>query len=164
MRTDHGPKTAGITGHQDLSGTEWVHQCLRKVLSEQNVRSGITSLARGADQIFADCLLAAGLQFQVVLPCRRYEDAFSDAESRQNYQRLLALATGVETLDYDEPSEVAFFAAGRRVVELSDVMIAIWDGAPAKGLGGTADVVDYARARDEDVFHINPERRALSRL
>ncbi|MCA1708813.1 MAG: hypothetical protein LC808_38260, partial [Actinobacteria bacterium] len=46
---------------------------------------------------------------------------------------------------YDSPSEDAFFAAGRRVVDLSDVVVAVWDGMEAKGKGGTGDVVTYAR-------------------
>src|SRR5271165_2228772 len=36
--------------------------------------------------------------------------------------------------------EDAYMAAGRRVVDLSDVMIAVWIAKPAKGKGGTADI------------------------
>jgi len=36
--------------------------------------------------------------------------------------------------------EDAYMAAGRRVVDLSDVMIAVWNAKPAKGKGGTADI------------------------
>jgi hypothetical protein len=36
--------------------------------------------------------------------------------------------------------------AGEKVVDLSDTLLAVWDGLPAKGYGGTADVVTYARA------------------
>ncbi len=50
-------------------------------------------------------------------------------------------------MPYVEPSEEAFFAADRRVVELSDRMVAIWDGKQSRGLGGTADVVAYAADR-----------------
>ena len=53
-------------------------------------------------------------------------------------------AAEVEQLAFDEPSEEAFLAAGRRVAEECDWLIAAWDGEPSRGLGGTADVVAYA--------------------
>jgi hypothetical protein len=37
--------------------------------------------------------------------------------------------------------------AGRVVVDRSSVLVAAWDGQPSRGLGGTADVVAYARER-----------------
>ena len=36
------------------------------------------------------------------------------------------------TLDYPSPSEEAFFAAGKQIVEAADELIAIWDGEPAQ--------------------------------
>jgi hypothetical protein len=33
---------------------------------------------------------------------------------------------------------------GKVVVDRAEVLIAVWDGLPARGLGGTADVVAYA--------------------
>ena len=56
-----------------------------------------------------------------------------------------------------EPSEAAFLAAGRLVVERSDVLAAVWDGKPARGSGGTADVVDYAKELRREVVVIWPE-------
>ncbi|WP_237707452.1 hypothetical protein [Serinicoccus profundi] len=66
-------------------------------------------------------------------------------EDRHRFQQLLAAATKVEQLNYRQPSEDAYLAAGRRVVDLCDVLVAVWDGLPAQGKGGTADVVEYAR-------------------
>jgi hypothetical protein len=39
----------------------------------------------------------------------------------------------------------AYWRAGREVVDRSDVLIALWDGQPAHGTGGTGEVVAYAR-------------------
>jgi len=47
-------------------------------------------------------------------------------------------------------------AAGKRVVDISEHVIAIWDGRPAGGYGGTADVVAYAHAVGRDVTVIWP--------
>lgn len=46
--------------------------------------------------------------------------------------------------------------AGRRVVNLSDLLIAVWDGEVAKGKGGTVDIVCYARERGRNVVILWP--------
>jgi hypothetical protein len=43
------------------------------------------------------------------------------------------------------------------VVDPSDVLVAVWDGEPARRLGGTADVVAYARERGVPAIVIWPE-------
>ena len=48
-------------------------------------------------------------------------------------------------------------AAGRLLVERSDRLIAVWDGLPARGPGGTADVVAYARALSRPVTVLWPQ-------
>lgn len=48
-------------------------------------------------------------------------------------------------LPYSKPEE-AFLACGKAVADWTDILIAIWDGRPAKGRGGTGDVVAYARS------------------
>ncbi|MFJ8953478.1 hypothetical protein ACIRO1_25525 [Streptomyces sp. NPDC102381] len=47
-------------------------------------------------------------------------------------------------------------AAGKEVVDQSDVLLAVWDGKPAGGKGGTADVVAYAQRQGMDVRIIWP--------
>jgi hypothetical protein len=65
--------------------------------------------------------------------------------------QALSRATEVEQLPFPEPSEAAFMAAGRRVVDNSDWLLAIWDGEKSRGLGGTADIVAYAEERGKRV-------------
>lgn len=72
------------------------------------------------------------------------------------FRALLARAERVETLGHPEPTEDAFFHAGRRVADLAEVLVAVWDGEPARGLGGTGDVVDYARTTGCEVVIIWP--------
>jgi hypothetical protein len=79
------------------------------------------------------------------------------------YRQLLSHAS-VEILQTPGTDEDAYLAAGRRVAEQSDVMIAVWDAKPAKGKGGTADVVAYAVAFGIPVVHINPVDRTVTRL
>ena len=43
--------------------------------------------------------------------------------------------------------EAAYAAAGLAVLDRCDLLIALWDGMPARGPGGTGDQVAEARAR-----------------
>lgn len=148
----------GVSGHQALSvwTQEAVRQQLAALLAEHSQAVGVTSLAAGADQIFAEAVLAAGYRLDVILPCDGYEATF-DQQGLAIFKRLLARANRVETLDFATPSEEAFFAAGKAVVDASDILLAVWDGEPAAGLGGTADVVQYASSQGKKVKVIWPE-------
>lgn len=44
--------------------------------------------------------------------------------------------------------ERAYEAAGRYVVDHCDMLLAVWDGRPARGRGGTAEIIAYARRRE----------------
>ncbi len=141
----------GITGHRRIPGpaAEFVETTIRSRLGELGTDSpieGITSLAAGADQIFARLVMDAGGELRVVIPSHNYVSSLPDDWSRSEYQRLRAAAAALEQLPFAEPSEAAFLAAGRRVVELCDELIAVWDGLPARGTGGAAEIVEYAQS------------------
>lgn len=155
----------GITGHQrleDPAAWPWVEEVVGR---ELDVAAAplvvVTSLAVGADQLAARLGIARGARVHAVLPFSGIERTFS-AEDLQAYRRLVSHAS-VEVLQTSGTDEDAYLAAGRRVVELSDVLIAVWDGNPAKGKGGTADIVAYAITSGVPVVHINPVERRVSR-
>lgn len=129
---------------------------LHDLLGAQDSFAGVSSLAAGADQRFAQTVLRLGGSLQVVVPSRHYESTFQTQRERDQFARLLDQASQVECLDHEAPSEEAFLEAGHRVVELCDVLIAVWDGLPAQGPGGTADVVAYARSLGRPVTVIWP--------
>jgi hypothetical protein len=139
----------GITGHRDL------HDCTQRLvraavatqLAAYRPLHGISALAEGADQIFAQQVLEARGALTAVIPSSGYVDAFETAAGRAAYRDLRSRATEVIELPYERPSDYAYWAAGRRVVCLSDVMLAVWDGGPSGGVGGTADVVTFAGER-----------------
>lgn len=149
----------GISGHQDLSPAiiTFVRPAMVKIISDQKDRIvGVSSLAVGADQLFAWIVLEHGGALHAIIPCDGYERTFAEPERLKDFQSLLARAAKRETLSYPEPSEEAFLAAGHRVVDNSDVLIAVWDGRPAGGKGGTADIVDYARGQNREVRVVWP--------
>jgi hypothetical protein len=155
----------GVTGHQRFESAKsrsWAEEQLRDAIVSNPVTSGLTSLADGTDQIFAKCLAASAIPFDVVVPSKDYELAFASAESLAAYRYFLHLAHSVEFLPFEEPSEEAFLEAGKTVASRSDLLLAVWDGKPAKGLGGAADVVAFARAQGIAITHFNPLTRQIS--
>ncbi|MBS1844264.1 MAG: hypothetical protein JST53_07585 [Actinobacteria bacterium] len=148
----------GITGHQglDASTASAVSRALVAELSKVGALCGIGSLAEGADQLFAEETLRQGGSLVAVIPSARYETSFSGQQALDTYRRLLGRAETVIELGYDAPGEEAYWAAGKEVVNLSERMVAVWDGKPAGGLGGTADVVAFARLAGKPVDVIWP--------
>ena len=155
----------GITGHQNLESNEtWVRDVLREIIVGLKAQEGLTSLARGTDQIFAGILSDLRLPYVAVIPCSLYVDTFESPAIRKQYLAFLKKASRVMTLNLEKPEGIAFYEAGKKVVELSDRMIAVWDGQKAKHLGGTADAVEYSLAIKREIIHINPVTRKISNL
>lgn len=151
----------GITGHQTLRGElgwEWIDAQIREILASWCPACvGITSLAVGADQHFAKIVLDLGGAIEVVVPFPGYETRFGNENDRTAYHKLLGAARAVHTLQrVEDDDQRSYLAAGQQVVDRSDLILAVWDGKPAVGLGGTADIVTYAGSRGKKVIQINP--------
>jgi hypothetical protein len=153
----------GVTGHQRLdepSQWRWVEDQIEHLLSKVGAVVGVSSLAIGSDQLFASVVLRMSGTLHVVLPFSDYERTFA-AEDLEPFRSLLGQARQVETLPAKLSDEESFLAAGERVADLSELLVAIWNGRPAAGLGGTADIVDYAARRKIRLIHMNPVERAI---
>ncbi len=158
----------GVTGHQTLPKQEvwrWVGDQMDEVIRTiQRPLVGLTSLAIGADQLFAERILAAAGQLYIVIPHSDYEATFRTQRARDHYRELLVQATQTEALNISGSREDAYLQAGHRIADLSDILVAVWNGRPAAGRGGTADAVDYALAKSTLVIHINPVTGTASEL
>ena len=139
----------GITGHRDLADPtcRLVSAGIATELERLRPVHGISSLAEGADQIFAERVLEAGGALTAVIPSAHYSRSFATSAGKTAYRQLRARAEEVIELPFSSPSDDAYWAAGRRVVDLADVLLAVWDGSPSAGVGGTADVVAFASER-----------------
>jgi len=159
----------GVTGHQKLDDEEawgWVAEEISAALSRSPPPLiGLSSLAVGADQLFAALVLAHGGELRAVLPFAAYAEIFSTGKDLDAYHALLGRATSVEVLHACPSSrQASYLAAGQRVVDSSDMVIAVWDGEEAAGQGGTGDIVRYALGKHKELLHVNPVRREVSRL
>ena len=158
----------GVAGHRHLSdGSALVTGIERALeLARQQVLEGstpaaftvVSSLAEGADRLVASVVLEkAGGELEVPLPMapEEYEKDFESVQSRHEFRRLLALAT-VQTVVSDVPRPEAYFDAGRAMLRQVDVLIALWDGQPSRGRGGTADIVEVALQQQLPMVLVTP--------
>lgn len=151
--------TVGVTGHRTIPDEAFAHvrSALAAELARAARRAGrleaLSSLAAGADQLFAELALDSGALLTVVCPGADYEDTLAPDEL-SGFRRLDKRAHAHVRLDHAVVDEEAYYAAGVYIAERSDVVLAVWDGHPARGRGGTADVVAYARTLGKPVIVI----------
>lgn len=169
--------TIGITGHRRLDpGVEPVLAAgisavlarvkadVARIAEQQSERFAaappqltmISGLAAGADQIAAEAALALGYRLAAVLPFEagRHGASMAPADGAR-MAALLARADDVWVAPAGAvPDEDAYVLAGDVTVAGCDLLIAVWDGEPERGPGGTAFVVAEAVRRGVPVVHV----------
>jgi len=124
-------------------------------------------LAPGADRLAMQTAQTMGWDTQVVLPRpraaflaeQRSACSTREEDSDAEFAGLVDAATAMLTLDGDGEGHRrnAHELAARVIVEQSDVLIAVWDGQPAAGMGGTGHLVREALAQNVAVILISPD-------
>jgi hypothetical protein len=130
----------------------------------------MSPLAEGADRVVARAVLAfpdARLDAVLPLVLEDYLEDFTTEESRKEFEDLLGRCSNPICLRTrrirDESSDPpvrqelrndAYMRAGRYVVDHCDMLIAVWNGEPANGNGGTAQVVRYALELSRPVIRV----------
>ena len=161
----------GVTGHRSLSGAQRIFDRVGRFFSEgpwhlfdQEIKPKdrrvdfrftlLSCLAEGADRLVAQAALQVkGTSIEAVLPlpADEYEKDFASPESRREFACLLEQAERVTVVKAEsavgEARNLAYERAGRYLVDTCDLLIAVWDGQPARGRGGTAEIVAYAREK-----------------
>ena len=149
----------GVTGHRRLAPEPWLTEEIRSAIrdivreasptkSAELALTVLSPLAEGADRLIAkEVLKFPGSRLEVVLPMERddYMRDFNTAGSRREFHKLLSQAVSIRHVSFNGSRPEVYELAGRYVVEQCDVLIALWDGTPMGGEGGTAGTVDYAR-------------------
>jgi hypothetical protein len=163
----------GVTGHRHLGddpAVAWfVHARCAILLDRLQALARLShgricaysALAVGADQLFAQAALGLGIPLVGVIPFVDYPQDFPGAD-RDTYEAILARCVKVQQLPNRRRSEKAYFDAGKWVANQVEYLVAVWNGLPAAGLGGTGDVVAYAERKKRVVLRIDPaEARAV---
>ncbi|MEV5412125.1 hypothetical protein AB0K60_25220 [Thermopolyspora sp. NPDC052614] len=150
----------GVTGHMNLTAETavFVSEAIRARLREVDGEVvGVSCIARGADSLFAEAVLDVGGSLEVVVPSRDYRESKVGADHRERFDALVAKAGRVRVMDFERACREAYVAANEAVLGSIDELVAVWDGQPSGGSGGTADVVERARSRGLPVVVIWPE-------
>ncbi len=158
----------GVTGHRNLTDGTAIAEAVERLVSNLDKLIGqydhittewtvISPLAKGADTIVAQAFLAkpdARLEVFLPFPLEEYRQMIIDPEELAEFNQLFKRAAL-----YFEPSQDSkgYLQVGKEVVNTCELLIAIWDGNPAEGEGGTADIVDYALEHGRTIIRIDAE-------
>jgi hypothetical protein len=178
----------GITGHRSIAAepivSEAVEAAITRVLRalEKGSRSSrpgkpfatstrfrlkvVSMLAEGADLLGMQAGLDCGAELVGVLPFdeRSYREAFASAPSRALFDNVWSKLSSIVVLGGFVGDNASYEQANRAILDRSDVVIAVWDGDPARGRGGTGDVVHDALERGLPVIVIRPHAETTPKL
>ena len=151
----------GFTGHRKLADEGRCRESIRKVLLEwigkvPGVIYGVTSAAAGADLLFAETCLELQLPLRVFLPLpkEQFRGDFEEADWARA-ECVFRKALSVEVTGAGEKLPERYYECGIETAQQSQVLLALWDGERSQGLGGTADIVHFAREQGRPVVWIH---------
>ena len=96
------------------------------------------------------------------LPPAEFRRDFDEREWR-DVETLLAEAEHVGVVSERNQRNDSYLDCGMETVNHCDVLVAVWDGEPARGRGGTAQIVAYARDLGRPVIIIDAKTLAVRR-
>lgn len=174
--------TIGVTGHRKLQNIESLKNTLQAVFEDIRLKNSdgtltplkwcaLTPLAEGADRLIANEILKQDKDnsMKVVLPLTIEDclETFSTEDSKAEFLMIMSktkspLSLREKSLKEEFPEEMigeartrAYEDAGRFVVDHSDILIALWDYKPARGRGGTAEIIEYAKKMKCPIYLID---------
>ncbi|MFI4960446.1 MAG: hypothetical protein ACHP82_03215 [Hyphomicrobiales bacterium] len=181
-----GPESRTAVEHALRTLYEMIGEAIAKIALETQDRIYSTAtplirivsgLAEGADRI-AITAAPAEWRLEAILPMPRAEYArdflgsATASDSNAEFERLLARAASVTELPLlpgiDVRDDVGraqhYHALAAFLVRQIDLLVAVWDGQPADGPGGTAGVIVRACNEGRPVLWIDPKHAAMPRL
>jgi hypothetical protein len=158
----------GVTGHRWIKGSQEILAAIDHILEKirqtypDRFLTVLSALAQGADIVVAKHLLRlSGTKLTVILPMPKkdYLTDFGSDESIHEFHRLLGQAHEIIELSLLTTREESYAAVGNIILDQCDLLIAIWDGQPARGEGGTGEIVESARKRGIPLAWIQPNQQ-----
>lgn len=154
----------GITGHRHLQNEHDVRleiaQSIEYFKAKYGKVTGVSAIAYGADTIFAQEIERHNCELLIILPFseEEYRKDFEDEKKKRDFDVLrkghAVTVNRLSTPTTDHERNLAYRDTGERLVNECDVLFAVWDGQPAHGVGGTGDIVAYAKAKGKEVHLI----------
>lgn len=160
----------GFTGHRKVPYEAKSRQVIRDFLAQQKashhgILYGVSSAAAGGDQLFAESCLELSIPLRILLPrpAEQFRADFDDT-SWQRTVHIMENAISVEVTGRFEARDEQYYDCGIQTVAESQLLVALWDGQPARGIGGTQDIVSYARKTGHPIAWIHSETGVLQFL
>ncbi len=157
----------GFSGHRKVPDETKSRQLIRDFLAAQReshhgIVYGVSSAASGGDQLFAESCLELGIPLRILLPrpAEQFRADFDDA-SWQRTVRIMENAVSVEVTGRNESRNEQFYDCGIQTVAESQLLVALWNGLPSRGAGGTQEMVAYARKIGHPIAWIHSETGEL---
>ena len=137
MVTGHRPPR--LHGHED-DVKKWFYKKIQELKPDRC----ICGMAAGADQIWAECVIKAGIPLYCYFP-------FPQNKMHPALKSLVDKAAEVRYC-CDSYNKAAYFIRDKAMVDDSDIVLVVWDGI--KG-GGTYITMEYAKKQGKEVYILN---------
>src|SRR5579863_500980 len=151
----------GFTGHRNLPDESKSRACILKFLQQYKAGTnktvyGVSSAAAGGDLLFAESCIQVGLPIRILLPAPK--EQFREDFDEPTWNRAVSVmehAISVEVIGSGETKEERYYECGVETVQQSQMLLALWDGKPSLGLGGTEEIVTFAKGQERPVVWIH---------
>jgi hypothetical protein len=168
----------GFTGHRSGTDEKVIGPPLLKVLTELKARAVAlggqaelySSVAEGADNLCVEIARKLEMPVHLLLPLEdaEFEKDFSTPEAWK--RSLDQITTARQRPGRDSVHQVSgepsrpecYFNQAMHMLEAVDVLVAVWDQQPARGMGGTKEVIDQALATGVPVVQIASDSGEIS--
>jgi hypothetical protein len=151
----------GFTGHRSLPDESSSRTLIYNFLAEKKSSTpgivyGISSLAVGGDLLFAESCIELGIPLRVLLPTPKdvFRKDFDDA-AWTRAEMVMLKAISVEVVADDTSLEHRYYECGVVTVQQSQLLLALWNGEPAQGIGGTQEIVSFAQQIAKPIIWIH---------
>jgi hypothetical protein len=151
----------GFTGHRNLPDESKSRASILKFLQDFKSKTnktvyGVSSAAAGGDLLFAESCIELGLPIRILLPApkEQFRDDF-DAPTWSRAESVMQRAISVEVIGFGQTKEERYYECGAETVQQSEILLALWDGKPSQGLGGTEEIFAYAKDQGRPVVWIH---------
>jgi hypothetical protein len=153
----------GFSGHRTLPDEAKCRRLIydfmaAKKAATSEIICGVSSVAAGADLLFAEICLELGIPLRILLPMpREYFQQDFDAATWSRAEQVMQKAAAVEVTGNQTLREERYYECGIETVQQTQLLIVLWNGKPAQGMGGTEEIVTFARDMGKPVVWFHSE-------
>jgi uncharacterized phage-like protein YoqJ len=131
---------------------DWIRRRIYDTLVELTPTRGISGMALGVDQDFAQACVDLRIPFTAAVPFKDQEMRWN-REAQKQYTALLSKATTIVYVCEPEYADWKMRVRNEWMVDRCNTLLAVFDGSA----GGTANTFLYAQKIGREIRRINPK-------